>query len=231
MATVVAPAQQYMLLDNVSWQSYETLLRELEGQNLRLTYDGGSLEIMTISHGHGNYGTLMGDFVRLLTVELDIPIHSGGNTTFRLEAERRGLEPDECYWVQHESQMRAKKEFDIDVDPPPDLAIEIDIFSSSLPRMAIYASLRVGEVWRYDGQSLQVFVLTAGGKYREQRRSTVFPFLPMNELLRFLEASNSQDETSLMREFVAWLRAEVRPRYERISKKPGRGNGKSKGKA
>jgi hypothetical protein len=66
MATVVTPPlEQRVLLNNVSWQSYENLLKELEGQRLRLTYDRGSLEIMTIAHSHDNYGRLLGAFVRL----------------------------------------------------------------------------------------------------------------------------------------------------------------------
>src|SRR5438105_4356246 len=117
MVSVATAPEQLVLLNNVSWQSYEKLLKELEGQRLRLTYDHGSLELMTISHGHDNYGRLLGAFVRFLTFELSIPIHSGGSTTFRHKRKRRGLEPDECFWIRNEPRMRGKKEFDIDIDP------------------------------------------------------------------------------------------------------------------
>jgi Uma2 family endonuclease len=229
MATVAAPVEQRLRLDGVSWQTYENLLKDLEGRRLRVTYDRGSLEIMTLSHGHEYYKMLLGNFICLLTLELGIPIHSGGSTTFRRKARRRGLEPDQCYWVEHEPQMRGKKVFDIAVDPPPDLAIEVDISQSSLPRMAIYATLGIGEVWRYDGQTLRVYHLTTGSKYRVRSESSVFPFLPMNQLTPFLEASNRQDETSLLQSFLAWVRQEVRPAYQRLSAKPGRRNGRTKG--
>src|SRR5262245_54289430 len=99
---------------------------------IRLTYDRAKLEIMTLSHGHENYATLIGRLIEALTEELNIPIHSGGSTTFKREAKKRGLEPDECYWIQNERVMRGRKDFEIDTDPPPDLAVEIDIMSSSL---------------------------------------------------------------------------------------------------
>lgn len=72
-----------------------------------------------------------------------------------MKRRKKGLEADECYWIQNESQMRGKKEFDLDVDPPPDLALEIDITHSSLDRMAIYAGLKILEVWRLEGNTLE----------------------------------------------------------------------------
>src|SRR4051794_39280547 len=167
MATVQIAPEQRVLLHNVSWQTYETLLEEVNSRGVRLTYDNGSLEIMTVSHGHENYGRLLGRFVEALTEELNIPVHSGGSTTFKREAKKRGLEPDECYWIENELAMRGKKEFDIDSDPPPDLAIEVEISRSALNRMAIYATLGVLEVWRFDTEELTIWHLRGDGRYTQ----------------------------------------------------------------
>ena len=43
----------------------------------------------------------------------------------------RGLEPDQCYYIQNEGKVWGKDHIDLQIDPPPDLAIEIDITSSS----------------------------------------------------------------------------------------------------
>ena len=84
-----------------------------------------------------------------LTQELHLPFHLGRSTTLRRRRKQRGLEPDDCYWIAHASDMRGKTAFNSRTDPPPDLAIEVDITHSSLDRMAIYAKLRVPEVkWR-----------------------------------------------------------------------------------
>ena len=130
MATVLkSPVTHRVLLDNISWQTYEALLKENAEHRVRMTYDQGSLEIMTLSHRHERRAKLLARLIETLTMGLQIPIHSGKSTTFKEEVKKKGLEPDECYWIQHEPAMRGKDEFDPATDPPPDLAIEIDMIA------------------------------------------------------------------------------------------------------
>jgi Uma2 family endonuclease len=207
------PAER-ILLSDVSWETYETLLREFDGRPIRLTYDRGALEIMTLSHGHENYGRLIGRFIGMVTEELNIPVHSGGSTTFQSFAQRQGVEPDECYWITNESAMRGKKDFDIERDPPPDLVIEIDISRSSLSRLPIYAALGVQEVWRFDGETLFIYELQ-NGIHERVEESSAFPYLPPSEVVRFLRESDTLDETTLIRSFRTWVRENVLPTLER----------------
>src|SRR5262245_38805161 len=130
MATVRVPAEERQLLSGVSWDRYEELLREYEGRHIRLTYSGGDLEIMTVSSGHECSKTLIARLLEALTEELDIPIMGVGNTTFRRKDLARGLEPDECWYIEHEEQMRGKAEIDLTIDPPPDLVIEVEVTRS-----------------------------------------------------------------------------------------------------
>ncbi|HEX5104221.1 MAG TPA: Uma2 family endonuclease [Pirellulaceae bacterium] len=219
IATLHAQPSSNILLDNISWETYETLLRDLEGERrFRITYDRGSLEIMTLSHEHEFSDELLNRYVHMLTFELDIPIHSGGSTTLRRRKRAKGLEPDKCYWIQNELLMRGKKMFDIEVDPPPDLAIEMEVTRSALNRMGIYAAIRVPEVWCYDGESLRVHVLGENGKYKESAKSLAFPFLPMKELERFLSKAGAQDETTLLRSFCKWVRETIAPALQTKSK-------------
>jgi len=222
MITVQPETPQRLVLDGVSWNTYETFLRELEGRHLRLTYDRGTLEIMGLSHRHEFGKTLLGRFVEGLTLELDIPIHPGGSTTFKNELLEKGLEPDECYWIQNEPWMRNKRDFDIDSDPPPDLALEIEVSRSALDRMSIYAALRVPEIWRFDGEKLRVCILGSGGRYREKQSSLAFPFLPIKELERFLLAE-AENHTTLMRSFHQWVRDTFVPAHGPAARKPAKG--------
>ena len=212
IATLHDDAVQGLHLHDIPWATYETILRDLEGQHYRITFDRGDLEIMTISHEHEYYGELLGRLIHMLTLVLNIPIHSGGSTTFRRAMSEKGLEPDKCFWIQNELGMRGKRTFDIDVDPPPDLALEVEISRSALDRMGIYAALRVPEVWCSDGESLRVFHLGKNGKYRKKDRSLAFPTLPVQELMRFLHASETTDETTLMRSFSEWVAATLMPK-------------------
>jgi Uma2 family endonuclease len=218
MATVTLPTEERTVLQNVSWPEYEEYLREYEGRRIRLTYDRGSLEIMILSLGHEGFSYLLGRFVDVLTEELNIPVKAGRSTTFKREELERGLEADNCYWIQHERAMRGKRQFDGRRDPPPDLALETDITSSSLNRMAIYAALKVPEVWRFNGTSLLVYVLV-GGKYEVRDCSAVFPFLPLAKVLRLLKESENKDETSLVRSFRAWVRKGLLPGWQATRKR------------
>jgi Uma2 family endonuclease len=215
------PAEQHLLLHNVSWAAYEQLLELFDERPIRLSYDRGMLEIMTLSHAHESYGYLLGCLVDVLTEELEIPRKGGRSTTFKRAAQERGLEADNCYWIQHEAQMRGKKEFDAERDPPPDLAIEVDISRSSLNRLPIYAALKVPEVWRFDGKVLQVFRLKSDGEYEACDASPTFPSLPLAEVVRFLQQSDTVDETSLVRSFRAWVREHVLPMWRGIGQPPG----------
>ena len=211
MISVLNEPQSQQLLHGVPWHTYEFFLTELDSRHLRITYDRGELEIMTLSHAHEFFGTFLGDLIRILTIELSILIHSGGSTTFKRILNERGLEPDECYWIQNESRMRTKIDFDFDADPPPDLAIEVEIRCSALDRMDIYAAFRVPEVWRFDGERLRVHLLTADGKYKESTTSLAFPMAPITEIERFLLESQTKDETTVLRAFGKWVRETILP--------------------
>jgi Uma2 family endonuclease len=194
------------VLRDIDWPGYKSIADSVGESHVRLTYDRGNLELMTLSHGHERWSGLLGRLIEALTEELDMPCQSGGSTTLDREDLARGLEPDRCYYLEHEAAVRDKDEIDLAVDPPPDLAIEVDISRSSLSRMSIYAALGVPEVWRFDGERLRVFRLDAQARYIESEQSPHFPMLPLAEVQAFLLRRNSMDETRLVKAFRAWVR-------------------------
>ena len=209
MTTTLTQAANRFLLKNISWQTYEALLKDLESQRgIRLTYDRGLLEIMTPLAPHERNSRLIGRLVEALTEELNIEICSLGSLTCKREDLARGLEPDECYYIQNEPVIRSLEQIDLNQDPPPDLAIEIDITSSSINRLALYAALGVPEVWRYDGSRLIIYQLE-GGEYKVCDRSSTFPLITSSEIIRFLELRKSNGETALIRLFREWVRNQV----------------------
>lgn len=146
-----------IILPNISWQTYQSLSKDFEQEPaIRLTYEGGALEIRMPLDPHETYKKLLGRLVETTTEELDIEIRSLGSRTCAREDLARGLEPDQCYYIQNEALVRGVEQIDLNKFPPLDLALEIDITSSSLNRLSIYALLGVLEVWRYDGQTLSI---------------------------------------------------------------------------
>src|SRR5205823_4918905 len=125
---------------------------------------------------------------------------------------KRGLESDECYWIENEAKVRNLKKFDLRRDPPPDLVLEIDVTHSSLNRLAIYAALCVPEVWRWDEEKLEVHVLNTERQYEIRHQSLAFQSFRPAELLRFLKMGETIGETQMLRAFREWIRQRKRAR-------------------
>lgn len=210
--TEMTGAESRFLLRGVSWEFYEKCLEEIGDRAIRLSYRRGRLEMMSPSGEHERFKRLLGRMVETMTEELAIPVQSAGSTTWRQEHLDSGLEPDECYYIQNEPTIRGRDRIDLATDPPPDLAVEIEISRSAVDRMAIYADLGVPEVWRYDGETLQVFWLNRDREYERRPGSLAFPFLPLEHVVRFLDNRHDTDETTWIRSFRQWVRTELAPK-------------------
>ncbi|MEQ9371955.1 MAG: Uma2 family endonuclease [Coleofasciculus chthonoplastes F3-SA18-01] len=199
-------AEQRTVLRNISWQTFEVLLVETgEDRGYRFAYDGGTLEIRTPRFDHENPKANLGNFIIALAEELNIEIKSAGSTTLKREIVKRGIEPDNCYYIQNEPAVRGRQDIDLDIDPPPDLAIEIDITSSSVDKLGIYSALGVPELWRYNGQVLR-FYQWVEGDYVECESSLAFPLVSVSAMSRFLQQSKTMGEIALLKTFRAWVR-------------------------
>ena len=195
------------VLEHVSWQTYESLLRDMQEQHVyaRITYDQGRMTVMSpMLPKHERLKKLLARMVESLSVDCNIPICSLGQATWKRKDLLKGLEADECYYVQHEPQMRIQEEVDLKTDPPPDLVIEVDITHHPLDRIQIYAALGVPEVWEFYRDHLQAFKLD-GDRYTTIEFSIAFPFLRVSELSRFLQMLWSTGETSAVRAFREWI--------------------------
>jgi Uma2 family endonuclease len=211
MAITQTAREERVLLQGVRWETYEQILADVEGRGLRFTYDRGRLEIMTVSPTHESWKQLVGRMLETVTLALGVPMRSGGGPTWKREDLAQGLEPDECYWVEHEEQVRHKTAIDLAVDPPPDLAIEVEVTRSALDRLHIYAGLGVSEVWRFDGERITVHLLRPDGSYALSTASEQFPWLPMAQFTEFLGRARETDETTWLNGLAAWARATLRP--------------------
>lgn len=212
MSVVTAPApEQRFVWYQLSWDQYEALLRALGDRRLRHTYVEGALEIVSPSMDHESSKSVIGDFVVTLCRVLRLPRKSIGSTTMKKMKWRRGLEPDEGFYVGEESvrHMRSRRDYDPDHDPPPDLIVEVDITSSSDDRIEFYRRLRVPEVWRLADDIVHIYGLMQNGRYRKIKRSRLFPMLTSDDLTRFLARRDTMDDTQLELEFEKWVRSQL----------------------
>lgn len=212
MTTIAAPSlpagEEYSpIATGVSWKTYEALRRELDeaGSNIQITYDRGRMVLMSPLPLHGKWNKLMGQLIEALAAERGMLISAYGNTTWKRDDLKRGLEGDESYYVQHAQAMRGKTEIDLTVDPPPDLAVEIEVKHHPMDKPSIYAALQVPELWRYDGQRVETLILEPDGSYSTTLTSVAFKGFQPDELHRFLQMYPAFLDGEIMAAFRKWL--------------------------
>ena len=203
------PPGQRVLLSDVTWEEFETILDELgEHRAARIAYDRGVLEIMAPLPEHEDDKEIIGDLVKALLEELEIEFRSLGSTTFKNQIMFQVIEPDQCFYIENESKIRGKKRLDLTQDPPPDLALEIDVTSRTHPN--IYAALKVSELWRFEKGKLQINLLQ-NGSYVVSEQSTNFPNFPLTEVLpKYLEQSKTAGRNSVIKAFRNWVREQIK---------------------
>lgn len=192
-------------LEGVRWETYQALLWDLaESSHQKLNFNQGILEIMTPLPEHEINKSFLGRLVEATTEILGLEVVTLGSTTLIRQDLQKGIEPDECYYIQNESLIRGKLSFDFTIDPAPDLAIEVDITSSSLNRLSIYEALGVREVWRFDGEDLLIYCLE-NGVYGVKENSQVLPILSKQIIVDFLQQRGEIGENKLLRQFREYL--------------------------
>lgn len=202
-------AEQRTVLYNLSWDTFEALLRDTgEHRGSRFAYDCGTLEIMTPLFEHENPKIQFDRLIFSLAEELDIEVRSAGSTTLKRKSLAKGIEPDSCYYIQNEAAMRGRETLNLEIDPPPDLAVEIDITSSSVNKFNICAALGVAELWRYDGEVLKFYQLVEN-QYIEIKSSLAFPLVSVGDMNRFIQQSKTMGEIALLKSFRVWVRGKI----------------------
>ncbi len=205
MVATLALPEQRVVLQNVSWSTYERLLSEHnDTPTPRLNFDRGTLEIMSPSSEHEEYKQALTLLVEMLADGFRIDVRNLGSTTFRRNELERGFEADACFYIQSAGAIEGKTHIDPAVDPGPDLVIEVEITTPALNKLPIYAAFHVPELWRYDGQRLAILVLH-GAEYAESETSHAFPSAAAVALSRLARRSFLLKRTEWLREVRSWV--------------------------
>ena len=186
--------ERRFLLEQVPWWAYVALRDALEDSGTRMTYLEGRLELMSPSETHEEEKSLFGRLIEAWAEQHDVDLRGFGSTTYRREAERRGLEPDECYALGPKVQ-----------DSVPQIAIEVIVSSPLLDKLDVYAGLGVQEVWTWHSATRRVVVHRLSDRqYVQHERSALLPDLDLALLTSFVRPGESH--TALVKEYRAALR-------------------------
>ncbi|MCF2150737.1 Uma2 family endonuclease [Desmonostoc muscorum LEGE 12446] len=205
------PPGERIILEDVSWELFEAIVDELgEHRGSRVAYSQGTLEIMAPLPEHERAKVIIGNLVIILLDELDLNWECLGSTTFKRKDLSACLEPDDCFYIQNYQLMIGKDRIDLTIDPPPDLAIEIDVTSRT--KISAYQALKVPERWRYENRNLEINLLQ-GEQYVKSQTSPTFPDFPITEIIpRFVEMARTTGTSSAIRNFRQWVREQIQDR-------------------
>jgi len=206
LITMLPPGSRLSLYD-VAWDEYDDLVQQLDDTSaFRISYDNGRMQIMSPSARLEKYKNLLHDFVLILGDELKLEVLSYGSATLKLKAAGKGAEADDCFYIQHAADISTKDDIDLTRDPPPDLVVEIDLTSESSRKFGIYSALGVPEIWRFDGRSCEILVLS-GPTYTETGFSLAFPSLQKQHISQFVIESSKEGPRQARSKLRSWLKS------------------------
>jgi Uma2 family endonuclease len=203
------PGERFVF-DDVDWSFYEQVLRAVGDRRIFVTYFRGILEVMSPSYEHDWSAERLSMLIRIVCDELDVEVVGAGSTTFRRRRVSAGLEPDRGFYIGNVKAILGKRRIDLNSDPPPDLAIEVEISRRIGERQSVYEALRVPELWRYSRRGLRVLQLSVTGRYLEQGHSAAFPALPLEQVHHFVQMGWEMDDVTWGRAVRRWIRRNLR---------------------
>lgn len=190
--------EEHVILSGVSWKTYESLMQEHEDRSVpRFTYNRGCLEIYMPSQKHEEKAVFLEKIVEIFAEENDLEVRNIRSTTFKKDELEKGAEPDGCFYLQSYDKVFGMQKIDLE-QFPPDLLLEIDIFSPSIDRLPIYAAFKIPEIWRFQKDEVKIYVFD-GEKYDEAAESLSFPKATSEKLTNLLAESETEKRS-------AWLK-------------------------
>jgi Uma2 family endonuclease len=194
---VVQPGQRIQL-QGIDWAEFEAIVDELGDRRAsRIAYFDDVLEIRMPLPEHEKAKVLIGDVVKILLEELDIDNECFGSSTFKRANMAAGIEPDECFYIENASRMVGKMRLDLTIDPPPDLAIEVDVTSKT--GVDAYQALGVPELWRFEDGHLRISLLQ-NGIYQDTQSSPHFPQFDVIALIEeVLDRSRTEGRSQILK--------------------------------
>ena len=156
----------------MSWMEYQQLVANRGNRSTPcLKFANGYLTLKMPTFKHGQLDAIVADlivailnqqqrdYVRTTPVTLQVP-------------EQAGIEPDHCFWVNNWAAVSGKSWIDLATDPPPDIAVEVDV--TNFTNVADYIPFEIPEVWLIRGDTLVIFALAPEG-YNQAESSQFFP--------------------------------------------------------
>ena len=163
-----------------SWSEYETFERQLGDRSIpRLKYRPGEIWFMSPLPEHGRNASIVADTIKAILDHLEKEYEAFTPITMKLP-NQSGIEPDYCFYIDNWQAAAGKKRINWEVEPAPDLVIEIDI--TSYTDVNDYLVYKVPEVWLFRGDRVKIYHLQ-NNSYTVNNYSHYFPDIDVLNLI------------------------------------------------
>lgn len=215
-----ADVDERFVIERVAWDQYVKMNDAfVKRSNPRVIYCDGRLTLVAKSRPHYWLADVLGTIVSFVAASLGIECEPSGETTFRKELADAGLEGDRTFHFGATAiHMRGPKNVDLSVDPPPDLAIEVEVTHSAELAMAAWSRLGVPEVWRFNAKSwvCTIWNRDEAGVYRNVERSQFLPMITPAEIAEQCRAAQQMGGTAWVTSVGAWVEDVIKPRAAKV---------------
>ena len=220
--------EQRFVIPRVSWEAYVGFNDALgERSYPRMIYCAGRLTfIMAKTRHHEWLSFYLGSFVAEVATILGIECEPSGEATYRRRKKEAGLEGDQTFhFGRHAKRMRGPKNYDFDVDPPPDLAIEVEATHSADDAVEAWGRLGVPEIWRFDARrwTCTFWNRRDDGTYQQVARSSFLPPLEPNDVVDQMRRVQQIGNMQWRAQLDDWVRNDLLPRRRKAGPKGRKG--------
>jgi Uma2 family endonuclease len=190
-----------LLLSGVTWEGYRALRDDPRNDGLRLYYSDGEMLLKATGTLHEQLAAAWGLVLTAWARSTNTRLKSFGRWTMQRGIGEKGLEADNCYYVSNLSTVQGKESLELEHDPPPDLAIEIDVSTNSTMKFDIYAVLKIPEVWVWNGTRMLVYRLK-DQRYQEVSASVELQGFPMDQAVSYVLDHYAEDDANILFGFL-----------------------------
>lgn len=199
------PAGSEIALPEQTFDDYEEILESVgEASDLRISFNGEKIKIITLLTQHEKYVRFIERLVDNLSMRKRIKILSFGSATMKSSRHECGSEPDCSFYVQNADVIGSLRSLDFSRDIPPDIVVEVDIYHAPTGKSEIYAKLGVSEYWLFDGEEMKIYELE-NERYEAVETSPALPILTGEILTRHLALLKTNDQYEALLAFENWL--------------------------
>ena len=190
-----------IILRNQSWQDYEDLLAIRQDKKLPKLYfnaQNQGIRLMSSLPSHANRIDTLRDLVKSLLRFQQKDWQSFDPITLK-QFKQAGVEPDTCFYIANYQAILGKERIDLSIDPPPDLAIEVDL--TSLTNLEAYKPIGIPELWIYNSGVLKIY-LFVDENYQESSQSLIFEDWDVKSILpKYVELAWNKGSSLGLRQF------------------------------